>query len=286
MDKTAVVETTTDVVEAALDTVEAVPQIVKNNPVVLVGVAVVSAAVGAGVATLISKRHFKLKYEKLASQEIAEARLFYKQMNKTDEYSDPSSLAEKYDDENPDVAELNPEIERETEMVKTAVKVLEDQKYIAYDKPTQTTEERVEVQASIQKNVFEAHPPVDEQEDDFDLDDELEKKAAGRPYIIEAEQFFENEEEHTQTALTWFEGDEVLVDERDQPIRNVEGVIGGVANLRFGAGSKDANMVYIRNDRFSADYEVSRSTGKYAEEVLGFIQHEDRRPPRKFRVTD
>lgn len=282
MDKTAVVETTADVVEAALDTVEAVPQIVKNNPVVLAGVAVASAAIGAGVATLVSKRYFKLKYEQLASQEIAEAKLFYKKQNKTDEYSDPSALAEKYDDENPDVAELNPE----TEMVKTAVKILEEQSYTAYDKPVQTTEERVEVQASIQKNIFESHPTVDEQDDDFDLDDELEKKAAGRPYLIEAEQYFENEEENTQTALTWFEGDEVLVDERDQPIRNVEGVIGGVANLRFGAGSKDANMVYIRNDRFSADYEVTRSTGKYSEEVLGYIQHEDRRPPRKFRVTD
>ena len=42
-----------------------------------------------------------------------------------------------------------------------------------------------------------------------------------------------------------------------------------VGDLRFGHGSNDPNVVYIRNDRLKAEYEVLLNSGSYQEEILG-----------------
>jgi hypothetical protein len=93
----------------------------------------------------------------------------------------------------------------------------------------------------------------------------------------------ESEPGYQQVTITFFEGDDVLSDERDQVIEDIEETV-GVENLKqFGHGSKDPKIVYIRNDRLELDFEVVQSQNKYVEEVLGFVQHSDQRKIRKFR---
>jgi hypothetical protein len=63
----------------------------------------------------------------------------------------------------------------------------------------------------------------------------------------------------------------------------------GDDNLRFGYGSNDSNMVYVRNPRIEMDMEIVRSQGTYTKEVLGFddeaeLKHSGRR--RRFRESD
>jgi hypothetical protein len=78
------------------------------------------------------------------------------------------------------------------------------------------------------------------------------------------------------------------VDEDEKPIYNHEQQTG---QLKFGHGSGDPNVVYIRNDKRQSEYEVVHDPGLYSVEVLGLeIEHNTRtqdlrhanRPP-KFR---
>ena len=91
---------------------------------------------------------------------------------------------------------------------------------------------------------------------------------AKAPYIISADEFLNTEVGYEQFTLTYFQGDETLVDQADTIVESVEKTV-GVANLsKFGHLSEDENIVYIRNERLNWDFEVVRSMGKYSVEVL------------------
>jgi hypothetical protein len=94
-----------------------------------------------------------------------------------------------------------------------------------------------------------------------------------------------NDDEQEQTSLTYFAGDDVLVDERDQVMRDIDATV-GLENLqKFGHGSNDPLVVYVRNPRLEVDYEISKSDGTFATEVHGFqddeLRHMQHRPRRR-----
>lgn len=107
------------------------------------------------------------------------------------------------------------------------------------------------------------------------------------PYIIHKEEYNSTPEGYEQHTLTYFEGDDVLSNERDHIIEDQDEVI-GLGNLsKFGIGSGDPNIVYIRNEKLKVDVEVVHSDGRFATEVHGFqpdeLQHSSmrRRSPRR-----
>lgn len=281
---------TEEVVEEAANVVEVV---YKTAPAVVVGVFLIGAGVGVTAALYISRKRLKTQYEQLAEKEIEEAKRFYEQKARVTKNASPDVLAEKYHMTPEPSGDEDIEIEEDDDedvfpestashLIEDAEKIANEKAYVSYDKvEAEARKEGVEEQ--IKKNLFEYHETV--RNDDFDLDDELDKKKAGKPYIIEAEEFYENETDYSQTSLMYYEGDDVLADERDQPIRNYMQIIGH-DNLHFGRGSKDRNIVFIRNEKLEAEYEIARNHNKYSEEVMGFIEHAEKRPLRKFRETD
>lgn len=281
VDAQAAAEATADVVETAIESVEAVPVVAKNNPVVLIGVAVVSAAVGAGVATVISKRYFKSKYEAMMEEEIQKAKVFYRKRFKDGEYSDPTVLAEQYQEGEEDATEETAQIVD----IQESVTIMKQNGYTPYDKPSEgvTVEEKIEVQESIKKNIFENHEPHERQI--VDRASEEAKKRNGEPYIVTEEQYFQNDPEYAQAQFTYFQGDDTLADDEDKIIPDRRTYIGD-GNLQFGVGTNEANMVYIWNDRLDTGYEVTRSYGEYRTEVAGLGDEDDRPQLRKFRSSD
>jgi hypothetical protein len=282
MDTAAVAENTAEAVETVLETVEAVPQVVRNNPLALAGVAVVSLAVGATVSWYVTRRILRKRYDVQMEEEIEKTRRFYKELHKTDEFSDPSVLAEQYRDE------VTEEIVAEDEVILSGVakEVAREERYVSYDK-VQPVEERVEVEASIRKNIFDT-PPVASMSDKYDLDEELEKKQRGEPYILEYDEFFENPDDLSTSSLTYFVDDDTMLDEQDVPIQHYERIV-GENNLKFGHGSKDPRVVYIRNDELQASYEIVKTEGSIAE-MFGIassdeVRHSDR-SSRRFRNVD
>lgn len=121
-----------------------------------------------------------------------------------------------------------------------------------------------------------------EVDDTWDWHEERRKRSPLKPYIVHVD------ERDAQTAYdsvtyTYYEADDVLSNERDEVIAEGERdkLIGEAHLEKFGHGSGDASIVYIRNDHLEMDFEVVRSPNSYAEEVHGFdppeIRHSIRR---------
>lgn len=109
-------------------------------------------------------------------------------------------------------------------------------------------------------------------EDDWDYTEELKQRGKEHPYIIHRDEYFAEEENYSQSTLTYYRGDNVLCDELDTPIYNMEKVVG---TLVFGKGSNDPMVVYVRNENLEADYEVLLDHGYYQTEVLGQAIEDD-----------
>lgn len=118
-----------------------------------------------------------------------------------------------------------------------------------------------EIKKSIH-NVFEANKnlPV------WDQDAEVAKRTPTEPYVIHISEFEGDELGYHQETVTYYAGDDILADFKDIPIYNHAQLLG---ELKFGHGSNDSEVVYIRNDSRKTEWEVLRHSGTYAYEVLG-----------------
>jgi hypothetical protein len=97
---------------------------------------------------------------------------------------------------------------------------------------------------------------------------ELARRNHEEPFIIHAEEFSADEPEYLKVTYTYYEMDDVLVDEDNEPINNWETLV-GTNNFRWGHGSNQEDTVFIRNNLRRLDMEVSRSMKSYAVEVQG-----------------
>lgn len=126
--------------------------------------------------------------------------------------------------------------------------------------------------------------------DDWDYDEEVKNRTEELPYVIHKDEFYANELEYTQLTLTYYSGDDILVDEDETPVYNHAEVVGP---MLFGHGSGDPNVFHVRNDKRKAEYEILYDPGLYSVEILGLqIEDNDRAKglkhagPRKFRQED
>ena len=242
----------------------------------LIVASVLSFGAGAGSAYFFAKKKLETKYEQIAAQEIADAKRYYAALHKTDEFASPISAMEHYVEQVDGLQyrAIHPALEPviddgSAESADLIARGEELAEQLEAEEETSKLEEAEEVH-----NVFEGKTPVD---DNFDLEDEMKRRNQYIPYVITHDEFYLGEKDYEQSTLTYYEGDDVLADERDQVINETETTVGNANLLRFGHGSKDNNVVYIRNERLALDFEIVRSNGAYAKEVLGFIEHSERR---------
>lgn len=104
-----------------------------------------------------------------------------------------------------------------------------------------------------------------------------------KPYVIAVEEFLDNDPPYDKITITYFEGDDTLIDDREQIIDDVEGTIGRDKLDRFGDRSQDDTIVYVRNDNRAADFEVIKDDGYYSVTVLGMSLDEVEQKPQKKR---
>lgn len=234
---------------------------------------VTSFCVGACLSYLVTNKVVKKKYEELADREIDEARRFYKK----GDYSDPVKALDK--------------LEKENKKRKESVKLVKDLGYTNEFTPAphvHAPEAKEEDLGEPEvRNVFVNNVPID---DNFDYEEELKNRDESYPYVISEEEFLQGEPDYSQNKMTWFEEDGQLVDDEDTMIPESDPIVGDSNLLRFGHGSKDNNVVYIRNERLEIDIEVVRDMGSYVKSVLGFdqesLEHSDRHRLRRMRSAD
>lgn len=212
-------------------------------------------AIGFGAGYYFSKRRLETKYQKLANDEISEMRSHY--------------LAK----------------ERERDEKKPSIdEVMKEQGYkTKLEGPEETIYVRV-VPEPDSPGFLSTSPT------EWDYKSELQNRSEDVPYVIHRDEFFGEETPFEQIQLTYYEGDDVLSDSHDTPVDDQDAMV-GLGNLsRFGHGSGDPNVVYIRNHELGLEIEVTHSDGKFAEEVHGFsddeLQHSHRRRRQRRRFDD
>lgn len=109
-------------------------------------------------------------------------------------------------------------------------------------------------------NVFTGSDP------DWSYEEELEYRKTHPIYVLHKDEFWNDENEWAQLTVTYFAKDDIMVDSSDVPIYNYEGIVGP---LRFGHGSNDPGVFFVRNETLEAEYEVLLDRGSYEEEILG-----------------
>jgi hypothetical protein len=124
---------------------------------------------------------------------------------------------------------------------------------------------------------------LDDGNEDADGAEELEEAAdsasAGgvidrtrKPYVISPAELAEAPPGWQQLTITYFLGDRVLVDEKEQPIRNARQTVGSLELVTFGGISGDPHLKYVRNPRLEIDFEIILDRRSYVDVVLGYGQ--------------
>jgi hypothetical protein len=257
-----------------------------RNPKTAAIILLVVNVAGAGfVGWKLAKRHYTKKFDAELAEQVEEARRYYTRLHKDSDELTPEALAEKYKDDEADAAEAAADALSEYQGAPAAGPIVRPDRTSprkAYNKPVEVAAEAaVEPEVPIEQNVFVNGSPLNTS--DFDLEEELRKRDPEVPYVVTQAEYLEEDSGLPQTTLTYYAGDDILTDDRDNPIDNVEDIVGQDNLARFGHGSGDKNIVYIRNERVGAEYEIAYSAGKFSEEVHGFIEHSDRPVNRRFR---
>lgn len=244
----------------------------------------VTAVVTGAVTYWATREHYKSTYEELMTAEAEELRLHYAQVYKRDEFSDPSELAKKYD------------VEESDEVVKAGVELLEEYKERTTDYRSsfsgeydEVAKEVVEPKPDPVKELNALYEKLDEEGlsgTPFDLEAELQTRDTNEPYVISFEEWLADDFQHDQLSITYYEEDDVLADSESRPIDDVLGNVGDRCLSNFGLGSKDPNVVYVRNEKRGLDFEILLDHGSYEAEVLGIQHSAYRGKTPKFRGDD
>jgi len=211
----------------------------KTSIVVLT--AVIAAAGGVVAGFLFAQKKLGREFDERLESELAAMEKHYRKVEKRGEFSTPDAA----------LAAIRPELVAAAEAMT---------RYQGHFDET-----RMEPPIRVNKNVF-SKPIVD-------VDWELLKRdrTEEAPYVITQAEYMEGDRQYPQITLTYFAGDEVLIDERDDVIETSDAdELVGLDNLkRFGLQSNDPNVVYVRNHVKELDVEVNQHEGLYAEVVLG-----------------
>lgn len=255
--------------------------ITKVDPkyVVLGGAVAGSLLLGGGAGYLVAVKRLNKQYDERLIHELQETKEFIKfTMDEEDKMSGATAV---------EVAE-----DAQGVFVQPAAKAMvnysgveSNDDEIAKARETldrmvkESTDEAVVVVEDV--NVFDMNVTV------WDLDKEMAQRDPLQPYIISEDEFMQNDPDHTQVQVTYYQGDDILADAADDPIPDVNGTVGEDNLTRFGHGSDNANMVFVRNEVLNTDFEIERSFGNFAEEVHGIIKHsQESRKARRYRGDD
>ena len=235
--------------------------IFSNKVVQTASVGVASFAAGGVLGYLIGKRRATTEEELTETSSFVYETLDEEDQTVTYEVTELSDVFDS-EDEQPPTIEIPSSEEDEDISEPSNERTIEWMGPDPRDDPPQP-EEYVDI-----SNVFDVAG-----DDDWDPEEELAKRDKDEPYIITADEFLSNDTGFVQTTLTYYSKDRVVTDDEDTPLYNYHAVLGS-DNLKFGHGSGNQDIVYIRNVKRRGEYEVIEFDGHYAQEKLGFEEEQ------------
>jgi hypothetical protein len=117
-------------------------------------------------------------------------------------------------------------------------------------------------------------PEVDATVNGWNYQDEFANRRAGKPYVIHEDEFTnDNLPQHSVTTYTYYQVDGVLADEDGSRLTDVQETVGNALN-RFGHGTSDPNVVFVRNDALQLQIEITRLPNESYEQRVEGLQHD------------
>lgn len=206
-------------------------------------------AVGYGAGFIITKQ----RVEARANADIESVKEHYKLLHKEGEYATPAAALKV---RQPKFQPLDEVKDRLVELGYSSVAV------------DIATEAAVTAVAETVATVFDENIPSD-----ADLGEEitvfsqlLEARNVDMPYVVSIDEFNQGIDDYDKVTFTYFEDDDILVDERDSIVPDIEAVL-GTALSYFGAGSGSEDVVYVCNESIGMYFEVIRDPRAYVEAV-------------------
>jgi hypothetical protein len=217
-----------------------IPDVLKNKMVQMTSVAVTAFVGGIGLGYILGQRRERDTQRLL--QEIAEIEEQVTLITTT--------TVETVDVEIPTLIRVyDPEFE----------KLLDQEEAIA-ERTQQTDQEPEPVGVFLRDD------------DDWNYEKELSTRTRETPYVLHYDEFINGEMGFDQETLTYYAGDDIMADSNDTVIYNHEGLMG---ELKFGHGSNDPAVVYIRNEVIHMEWEILLHETTFTQEVLGVeLEHE------------
>lgn len=111
-------------------------------------------------------------------------------------------------------------------------------------------------------------------EDTWDQAAEEATRTPTQPYVIHRDEFFGEENDYVQHTYNYYAGDDILADDQDSPVYSYVRVVGP---LKFGHGSGDQKVFYVRNEKRKQEYEIVLNEGLFSVEVEGLEIEENAR---------
>jgi hypothetical protein len=108
----------------------------------------------------------------------------------------------------------------------------------------------------------------------WNYNEEFAMRRAGKPYVIHEDEFTnDNLPSHSVTTYSYYQKDGVLADEDGSRIQNAHELVGNALS-RFGHGSSDPNVVFVRNDVLQLQVEITRLPDSSYEQRVEGLQHD------------
>jgi hypothetical protein len=107
---------------------------------------------------------------------------------------------------------------------------------------------------------------------------ELARRSPDRPYVIHQEEFQEEGSQFNHVTYTYFAEDGFVMNDEDQQLfTDVDARVGLHNLVRFGHGTDDPDIVFIRNHELNIEIELARTYNSYQRDIEG-LEPDDAEP--------
>lgn len=208
---------------------------------------IASLAVGSTAGYFIAKYQLGKQFDERLAREVEETKAFYMRLSEKATYRTPEDAV--------------------SALIPGAVTALKEYAGEPQDEPFfEKVDEAKEFPKSTPsvKSIFDKGNSTEEISEK-----DKRNRTEEAPYILEKEEFFRNDSEYTQSTLTYYAGDGILTDSRDDIIDEVDVTVGQGNLDNFGYGSGDPKVLYVRNDALDLEFEILHHEGTYKQHVAG-----------------
>lgn len=214
--------------------------------------------VGFGTGAFITQRKLEAKFEEILEKEVQDTKNYYRTLYKVD-ISSPT--------EHPNLKEATKSQQKKYE------DIVEDE----YDSNEEVEDTQKQPDPSWTRDVA---PELQDREVVMTIQNPSSEIP---PYLVEEEEYHENEPAFDQIEVVYYMGDRVLVEAPDDPWENPAEYLGEDYNDILGVLDREATEIFVRNNDRAEFYHIELDTETYADKFAGEneLKHAHRRERRR-----